>query len=395
MRIFEQYDFSYTEQLLHQYVESGGVTGASLQVIKQGETILEMEVGYADKERHYRMAPDTIFRIYSMTKPITAVMFMILYERGLIHLKDPVGNYLPGFRNTRVRVRQPDGTLAAEPARTPLTMHHLLTMTSGLPYQSSETPTSQEIGLLMQTIMTEAAGGQKPDLPTVANRLGQVPLAFHPGENWLYGLSLDIVGAVIEVVTGRKLSQVFQEEIFEPLGMLETGFSVPAGQINRLAGQYTEIDGQLVPKAADLIKGAPTQPPILEYGGGGLFSTRADYSRFAQMLLGGGELEGCRILSRKSIGLMRADHLTAAQKTGFNWENQRGYSYGLAVRTLVDPALAGSLANPGEFGWDGAAGTWFGVDPQEEMTIVYMVQRQPADHIRFIPRLQASIYSAL
>jgi len=390
-----RYDFSNTGHLLEHYVKSGGIVGASLQVTRHGETILETEIGYAEKERNYRMAPDTIFRIFSMTKPITAALFMIFYERGLVHLKDPVADYLPGFADTRIWRTQPDGSLESEPARTPLTMLHLLTMTSGIPYPKPDTPTGQAIGKLMQTIEAEAKVGQLVDLPTVANRIGKIPFIFHPGENWQYGLSLDIIGAVIEVVAGRQLGQIMREELFEPLGMDETGFSIPVSQKRRLAGLYSEIDGKLILNATGLIADDPTQQPLLEYGGAGLYSTRSDYTRFARMLLNGGELDGCRILSTKSIDLLRGDHLTPAQKIGFNWENQRGYSYGLAVRTLTEPAYAGSLANPGEYGWDGAAGTWFSVDPQEGLTVVYLVQRSPAALIRFIPRLQATIYAAL
>lgn len=395
MKLYDRYDFTNTRQLLEQFVQSGGVAGASLQITRRGETILETEVGCADRERNRQMAPDTIFRLFSMTKPVTAILFMILYERGLVHLKDPVSDFLPGFRDASVYVQNPDGGISTEKARAPLTLYHLLTMTSGIPYQNDDTPTSRDIGQILQFVAADLISGTELSLPDIANRIGKVPLLFQPGERWQYGLSLDIIGAVIEVVAGRKLGQLMQEEIFEPLGMHETGFSVPEPQKDRLAGLYAEVDGKLTPDAPGLLPGDPCQPPLIEYGGAGLFSTRSDYTRFARMLLGGGELDGCRILSRKTIELMRSDHLTTAQKSGFNWDNQRGYSYGLAVRTLVSPALAGSLASPGEFGWDGAAGTWFAVDPQEDLTAVYMVQRLPAGHIRFIPRLMATIYAAL
>jgi CubicO group peptidase (beta-lactamase class C family) len=386
----QRYDFSATRQWLDRTVQSGAAAGISLQVTRRNETILATQVGYADLAAKKPITPDTIFRIFSMTKPVTAVMFLTLYEKGLVHLRDPVSAYLPGFKAPSVFVRKVDGW-DTRPAAREVTLHDLLTMTSGIPYHQGEHPASQAIGRLMQEQY-----GKPISLPELANRLGQIPLCFDPGASWLYGLSLDVIGAVIEVVSGMGLAAYLQEAILDPLAMRDTGFFVPPEQLDRLATLYGETDGQLRPNPANsLTPGDPSRPPWIAYGGAGLFSTRSDYTRFARMLLGGGTLEGQRIISRRSVDLLRRNHLTAEQLQSIPWEMLQGFGYGLAVRTLLDPIPGGSLLSPGEYGWDGAAGTWFCVDPNEDMTIVYMVQRFPADHIRFIPRLRATIYAAL
>lgn len=392
---FYGYDFSATRQYLKQIVESGSTAGMSLQVTRRGETILAVQAGYADIAEKKPITPDTIFRIFSMTKPITAVLFLTLYEKGLVHLSDPVSLYLPGFRHPLVWFKDGDGW-KTRPAEREITLHHLLTMTSGIPYQFDNHPASQEISKLFGTLYKEAEKGKQLSLPDVANQLGQIPLCFDPGSQWLYGLSIDVIGAVIEVITGKSLGRYMKETLLEPLSMRDTDFYLLPSQANRLAVLYAEEQGHLTPsQGQDLVPGSPTEPPLIEFGGAGLYSTRADYTRFARMLLGGGILEDQRIISRRSIHLMRQNHLTPDQLKTCNWDTLRGYGYGLSVRTLMDPALAGSLASSGEFGWDGAAGTWFSVNPADEMTIVYMTQRLPADHIRFIPKLQATIYSAM
>ncbi|MEA4889308.1 MAG: serine hydrolase domain-containing protein [Clostridiaceae bacterium] len=395
MKESTRFDFSHTRHLLERYVQLGSIAGASLQVTQHGETILATQVGYADRERQKIMTSDTIFRIFSMTKPLTVVCFLLLCEQGLVHVNDPVSAYLPGFRDTKVWVPQGQ-QWTAEPAERELTLHHLLTMTSGIPYPHDPSPASQSITALLKKAAAAAAAGQVIDLPALANHVGAIPLNFQPGSHWLYGLSLDIIGAVIEVVSGKKLSCFMQEQLLDPLGMKETGFQIKPESMERLAGLYAEKEGVLIGDAPnDLTPGDPCQPPMIEYGGAGLFSTRSDYTRFARMLLGGGTLEGCRILSSKSVDLMRSNHLGQVQIADYNWDTLKGYGYGLGVRCLLDPIPAGTMVKPGEFGWDGAAGTWFSVDPNEDMTIVYMVQRFPANHIRFIPRLQATIYAAL
>ena len=386
--ISQAYDFTRTRQLLEQHVQAGYAAGISAQVIRHGETIFATQVGLADKEKGTPLTSDTIFRFYSMTKPMTAALLLMLYEQGRLQLHDPVSDYLPGFANSMVYEKNPDGTYQIVPAKRPITIRHLLTMTSGLTYHGDESPTSQGIGKILQEAITRAATDPEAARTVpIINRMGQVPMAFHPGEQWRYGFSLDVIGAVIEVICGKRLSTVMQEMIFEPLGMKDSGFCVAPEKIHRLATLYAVgNDGQLHVDTKGLLATDPTVLPTFEQGGAGLFSTRSDYARFARLLLGFGELEGTRLLSRKTVELMRADHLTAEQKTYYNWDSQRGYSYGLGVRTLVSPAAGGSNGSVGEFGWDGAAGTWFGVDPAEDLVAIYLVQRLPGNHAPFYPQ---------
>lgn len=395
--INQAYDFTRTRQLLEQHVQAGYAAGVSAQVIRHGETIFATQVGFANKEKSTPLTGDTIFRFYSMTKPMTAALLLMLYEQGRLQLHDPVSDYLPGFANSMVYEKNPDGTYQIVPAKRPITIRHLLTMTSGLTYHGDETPTSQGIDkILQEAIVRSAIDPEAARTVSVINRMGQVPMAFHPGEQWRYGFSIDVVGAVIEVICGKRLSKVMQEMIFEPLGMKDSGFCVAPEKIQRLATLYAVgNDGNLQVETKGLIDTDPTVLPTFEQGGAGLFSTRSDYARFARLLLGFGELDGVRLLSRKTVELMRADHLTPDQKACYNWDSQRGYSYGLGVRTLVNPAAGGSNGSVGEFGWDGAAGTWFGVDPAEDLVAIYLVQRLPGNHARFIPNFLATLYGAL
>ena len=206
----------------------------------------------------------------------------------------------------------------------------------------------------------------------------------------MYGFSIDVLGAVIEVLSGKTLGEYLKENIFDPLGMKDTGFFVPAEKHDRIATLY-HIQENLKPEKRDY----PSAAPAFESGGGGLFSTVRDYSRFAQMLLHKGTLDGVRILGRKTIDLISTDHLTPEQRKGDSWDTQRGYGYGLGVRVMTNPELAGINGSVGEWGWDGAFGNWFCVDPKENLTCVYLTTNLPGDHYRFIPKLMASMYASL
>ena len=391
------YDFSATRQIIDQMVQTGAAPGASLQVIRKGETLLAFQIGYADLENQIPLTTDSIFRIYSMTKPITAVLLMTLFEKGLVHLQDPVREFLPGFSQPMVWTRDNEDWVT-RPATRDITLHHLLTMTSGIPYPDTDHPASRAIAGLMKTLFSGPVPDQSVELISVANQLGQIPLCFDPGDGWQYGLSIDVIGAVIEVVTGKKLGQYMREVLLDPLSMKDTDFYVPAEKASRLVDLYAYQEKRLVPFSEKMLtpgNSNPLQPAHIEYGGAGLFSTRSDYDRFARMLLAGGTLDGIRIISPKTVNLIRSNHLTAEQRHAFNTNGWHGYSYGLGVRTLKNPAMAGSLAKSGEFGWEGAAGTWFRIDPVEDMIIVYLTQHMPGEHSVRIPPIQATIYAAL
>ena len=377
---------------LDRFVSSGQIAGCSAKIMRNDEVCFEEHFGYADRERQVPITGQTIFPIASMSKVITVAGIMQLYEQGLFKLWDPVSEFLPGFRDPNVARELPDGTVEIVPAGHEVTMRQLFTMTSGIPYPGRETAAAR-IRMEKEAEWRAAppSGNGRPAGTTgICNMVGQLPLAFEPGEKWMYGFSIDILGAVIEVLSGQTLGEYLKAHLFDPLGMSDTGFYVPREKQGRVATLYHILDG-MKPDDRD----HPDCTPLFESGGGGLYSTLADYSRFAQMLLHGGTLDGVRILGRKTIDLISMDHLTPGQQATHDWDTQRGYGYGLGVRVMKDPAIAGINGSAGEWGWDGAFGNWFCVDPQENMTCVYLTTNLPGEHYRFIPKLMASLYASL
>ena len=373
---------------LRRFVASGSIAGCAAKVVREDTTVFEGCYGYADIGRKIEMNDQTIFAIASMSKVITVAGIMRLYEQGLFKLWDPVSEYLPGFKNPTIAREKPDGTYEIVPAEGEVTMRQLFTMTSGVPYPGNDTAAARIRREKEQAHI--AQGKPEPETVEYCNMVGQLPLAFEPGEKWMYGFSIDVLGAVIEVLTGKTLGAYLKETIFDPLGMTDTGFFVPPEKQDRVATLY-HIDEGMKPAQRQY----PARKPNFESGGGGLFSTVNDYSRFAQMLLHGGRLNGERILGRKTIELIATDHLTPAQQATHNWDTQRGYGYGLGVRVMTDPATADINGSVGEWGWDGAFGNWFCVDPKEKLTCVYLTTNLPGAHYRFIPKLMASMYASL
>ena len=376
------------QDTLSRFVTSGQIAGCAAKIIRNDTTFFEGCFGYADIEHKIKMSDQTIFPIASMSKVVTVVGIMRLYEQGLFKLWDPVSEYLPGFKKPTVALEKPDGTYEIVPAKGEVTMRQLFTMTSGVPYAGKDTAAAR---IRMEKESEYAAQGKEaPDTVEYCNLVGQLPLAFEPGERWMYGFSIDVLGAVIEVLSGETLGAYLKKTIFDPLGMADTGFYVPAEKQSRIATLYHIHDGLKPGKRT-----YPSQRPTFESGGGGLFSTVNDYSRFAQMLLHGGSLNGERILGRKTIDLIATDHLTPQQQATHSWDTQRGYGYGLGVRVMTNTEVADINGSVGEWGWDGAFGNWFCVDPKENLTCVYLTTNLPGDHYRFIPKLMASMYASL
>ena len=377
------------QNTLSRFVSSGQIAGCAIRVIRNDETFFEGSFGFADIEKKVKMSSaDTIFPIASMSKVITVAGIMQLYEQGLFKMWDPGKEYLPGFKNPKLAVEQPDGTYRIEYAKGDVTLRQLFTMTSGVPYPWNDTAAGR-IRIDQEKAWAES-GKPFPGAEAYGNLVGELPLAFEPGTRWMYGFSIDILGILIEILSGKSLGVYLKENIFDPLGMKDNVFVVPAEKQDRIATLY-HINESLKPDDRDyeFVK------PDFESGGGGLISTVGDYSRFAQMLLHSGTLDGVRILGRKTIDLISADHLTPEQRKGDSWDTQRGYSYGLGVRVLTNPELAGINGSVGEWGWDGAFGNWFCVDPKENMTCVYLTTNLPGEHYRFIPKLMASLYASL
>ena len=377
------------QDTLSRFVDEGKIAGCVVRVMKDDEVRYEGSFGYADIENKVRMSSEnTIFPIASMSKVITVAGIMQLYEQGLFKMWDKVSDYLPGFKNPKIAKDKPDGSYEIVDAKGEVTMRQLFTMTSGVPYGWGDTAAGR---IHMEKEKEwEESGKPEPETVDYVNLVGQLPLAFEPGERWMYGFSIDVLGAVIEVLSGKTLGEYLKENIFDPLNMKDTGFFVPKEKLDRTATLYHINEGM---KPEERWYG--TEKPSFESGGGGLFSTVRDYSRFAQMLLHGGTLDGVRILGRKTIDLISTDHLTPEQRKTDSWDTQRGYGYGLGVRVMTNPELAGINTSVGEWGWDGAFGNWFCVDPKEKLTCVYLTTNLPGDHYRFIPKLMASMYASL
>ncbi|MDR1569829.1 MAG: beta-lactamase family protein [Oscillospiraceae bacterium] len=383
------------DDLLRRFVDQGEVVGAAAQVTRHGEVAYKNWAGYQSLEEKKPIAEDTLYRIYSMTKTFTSVALMTLYERGLIRLDEPLYAFLPEYRRMKVVRLNSVGEASLECAARPITLRHLCTMTSGIPYPGDGSAAARGMLDFSRRCDDSENAGDVWDTVRCAREAASAPLAFHPGDHWMYGYSHDILGAVIEVVSGKRYGDYLKETIFDPLGLTDTAFFVPPNKRSRLARAYKHDQGVhtlLEPPDLDAV---PDAPPAFESGGGGLISTLNDVSRFARMLVSGGKLDGVRILSRKTVELISSNQLNAVQQEDFNWESIWGYGYGICVRTMLNPAKAGLNGSVGEFAWDGMLGTWYCVDPKEDLTVVFMIQRLNPENHNHPKRLMQVVYGAL
>lgn len=381
------------KKALRKEIECRDVAGANLLVIHKGKEVFYHEDGFADVEKRIPIKRDTIFRLYSMSKPVTAAAVMILLERGEIDLFEPVSKFLDGFRNQTV---YKDGSLV--PAERDVNIRDLLSMTSGLPYPG-EDMAGRQVGILFESLERGLASDDPIGTVEAMNRLGKCPLAFQPGTSWLYGTSADVLGAVVEVVSGMRFGEFLAKEIFEPLGMKDTAFWVPAEKRDRLANAYS-ADGKggltLYTGNNLAINYRMDKSPVFESGGAGLASTIDDYARFAAMLMNGGELDGVRILQPGTVRYMTSAALNEVQQRGFEtWLTLNGHSYGNLMRIMTDCSLAGIIGSPGEYGWDGWLGAYFCNCPKEELTFLYMMQRTDSGTTPLTRKLRNIILSAI
>lgn len=377
------------------YVNAGRFPGSSVLVARHGEVAYLNCAGWRDVEAKGAWAADTLVRIYSMTKPVTAVGLMLLYEQGLIHLDDPVDQFLPEFANQLVLVSGATGIGDTEPARTRVTLHHLLTHTSGLTYGFNghvlgEIYEREELGT------NPGAGG----LASVVKRIAALPLAHQPGVRWTYGVSIDVIGRVIEVVSGLPLDRYLAERIFVPLGMADTGFAVPDVKLARYANLYEPGPDRrlkLVERARECPHRAGKVDTFL--GGAGLISTLTDYWHFAEMLRGGGAFKGERIIGPRTLALMHANHLPGdlASMGPRTWAETsfEGVGFGLAGWVMLDPVQAQMSGSPGDFGWGGMASTVFWVDPKEDLVVVFLTQLVPSSAWPNRKELRALVHQAI
>lgn len=376
--------------IINQEIEAGEIAGANIMVLHKGKEIFFDCYGYADKENKFPVKRDTIFRLFSMSKPITAVATMILVERGEIDVRDAVSKYIPAFAGQKVWC---DGREV--PAERDITVWDCLNMTTGIPYPDLSFESGRQMDELFKELIARRENGEVVTTMDYVNRIAQIPLAFQPGERWMYGLSADILGAVIEAVSGKKYSKFLQDEIFLPLGMKDTGFYVPADKEWRFAKNYDMVNGELVPFTRSHLGEYYKQDVAFESGGAGMVSTIEDYSHFTQMLVNGGTYNGVRILGRKTVTYMAQNHLRPEQMGALNWDSNLGCGYGCLMRVLINQSAAGTNGSLGEFGWDGWTGNYMTVDPSKELTILYFIQRCGAGFTPAMRKLRSVIYGSI
>jgi CubicO group peptidase (beta-lactamase class C family) len=377
------------------YVDTGKITGCQITVVRGGHVAYHRSLGQMDRERAIPMAEDAIFRIYSMTKPIASVALMQLYERGMFQLLDPVRRYIPEWQQQVAEVHENGSINLVKPER-PMNMRDVLMHTTGLP--GALFP-----GNPVDDAFTKdrAALGPEQTLESVTALLAKHPLKFHPGTQWNYGLSTDIVGRLVEILSGQPFDEYLRQEIFDPLGMVDTGFFVPEADHSRFATCYEYRPGA----APRLMEGAFAngflQPRAYLSGSGGLVSTTRDYVAFCQMLANGGQLDGRRVLGHKTLELMTVNHLRGGATLqdmavgGFGEAGFEGVGFGLGFAVGLGPAATGMAGSGGEFYWGGAASTAFWIDPAEDLFVVFMTQLFPSIAYPFRAQLRALVYQAI
>ncbi len=358
-------------------VADGRVPGMSTMLVRHGK-VVEFKTYGAMAFDGPAMAEDSIFRIYSMSKPITGIAMMILFEEGKWRLDDPVTRYIPEFKNLKVwKGIDAEGKPILVPVSRPPTMREVMSHTAGFGYGLAD---KHPVDLMFRDKRILASNG----LQDMINKVADTPLIYEPGTQWSYSVAVDIQGYLVEKLSGQTLGQFMQQRIFDPLKMTDTGFIVPADKVSRLAKVYG-FDPR-IGKVVEAVGGPAasnvqdfTKPPAMESGGGGLVSTTTDYARFAQMVANGGELEGVRIVSPATIELMGTNHLPEAALVNSNGSAgtrfNKSTGFGLDFMVVDDPRKAGTLEGKGTMSWGGAAGTWFWVDPTNDVVFVGMIQR--------------------
>lgn len=371
---------------MKRFVEDGQQAGFITLLARNGRIVDWQASGFRDIERQLPMQRDTICRIYSMSKIVTSVGVLILLEEGRFSLEDPIANYLPELQGMQVAA---GGTAEAPKlvaAKRPITIRQLLTHTSGLVYDF-------DAGDPLQGAYKRADLWSGPTLKEFIAKVGKLPLKHHPGEQYTYGINTDVLGVLIERVSGLSFGTFLQQRIFGPLGMIDTGFDVPADKMPRLAKTYQNKTGGGFTEAEPILSTWPEPGRGIESGGAGLFSTVDDYARFAQMLCNGGTLEGKRVLGRKTVELMTSNHLVLLPESAGVASREKGF--GLGVEVSLDPGRGGVPASPGQFGWYGAATTYCQIDPKEQLVAIAFGQHLPFNQHGFFAKWATAYYQAL
>jgi CubicO group peptidase (beta-lactamase class C family) len=383
---------------MQSYIDQNKLAGLIAMVARCGKVVYLERSGMMDVKAAKPMQFDTIFRIYSMTKPITSVALMMLYEEGRFQLNDPVSKFIPKFADVKVFASATEEGIELDELEREITIWHLLTHTAGLTYDFFEDSPVDAMYL--------EADLHQPDRTAeeVVHKIVQLPLVHQPGTAWRYSMATDVLGYLIEMISGMTLDVFFEEKMLKPLGMEDTDFYVPEARLNRFAAEYgpstgsgqapTENGGMELLDAP--VTSQYTKPPRFLSGGAGLVSTASDYMRFLQMLLNGGELDGTRLLGRKTVELMTINHLRDELiPIQVQPHTLHGCGFGLGFRVLVDVAQAGRLGSEGEFGWGGAASTSFFVDPKENLIGLLLTQLMPSRYYPIRNEFKVLVYQAL
>ena len=382
-------------QWMRRWIDSGRLPGLLVAVVRNDRLVWFETCGYRDVEHGRAVEPDTIYRIYSMTKPITTVAALMLYEEGRFQLDDPIAKFVPAFADTQVFATGDAESFTTKPLARPITVHDLMVHTSGLTYGFQH---EHAVDAIYRNRRIEFNANVGP-LAEVVEATAAQPLVFQPGTRWNYSVSTDVLGRLVEIWSGIPLDAFFTERIFGPLGMVDTDFQVREGQGDRLASNYVQAGDGGLALADPAGESRFLDPPVTLSGGGGLVSTAADYLRFMRVLRGHGTLEGTRILGRKSVELMTMNHLAGdladMGRPRFAEMPFAGIGFGLGVSVLLDPAKARIVGSPGEYAWGGMASTAFWIDPTEDLMVLLLTQLMPSSAYPIRRELRVLTYQAL
>ncbi|MBX3621975.1 MAG: beta-lactamase family protein [Rhizobacter sp.] len=391
-----------TTHLERHYIQPGKLVGCQTLVARRGQVAYRSALGQMDRERGKPLGDDTVFRIYSMTKPITSVALMMLYEQGHFQLNDAVSRVIPEWREQRVWVTGSGRDMQTRAPARPVTFRHLLTHSGGITYGGGPLPAP---GATLHPVdeAYEALGltrGGRQDLASFVKALGQAPLRYEPGERWMYSFSTDVCGYLVQALSGMPFEDFLQRHIFEPLGMHDTAFHIAPEKVERFAANYVRREDKSLALMDDPQRSSYARPPVFVSGGGGLVSSLDDYLRFCEMLRRGGELDGARIIGPRTLQLMTQNHLPGGRDLtqmalgSFSETANEGIGFGLGFATTIGEVAAGSYG-PGDFYWGGMASTLFWVDPREDLVVIFMTQLVPSGTFNLRGQLKNLVYSAI
>ena len=390
-----------TDHIERNYIASQKIMGCQVAVARHGHLAYQKSFGSMDLERNKPMADDAIFRIYSMTKPITSIALMTLYEKGHFQLNDPISRYVPSWKNHRVWVSGEGEEMVTEAPKRPVSFRDVLSHTGGFTYGGGlpGVGIQHPVDKIYRELKIRSSG-TADTMEGFLDKLAQVPLLYQPGERWMYSLSTDICGALVEIISGKPFAEYLQDEIFGPLGMNDTSFFVAPDKIDRFCANYQRGPDKKLKLIDDPATSDFTKDPAFKSGGGGLTGTIADYMKFCEMLRRGGELDGHRVIGPRTLAMMHMNHLAGGKDLtqlaigSFSETSNEGVGFGLGFASTMDEVSTGSLG-VGDYYWGGAASTIFLVDPKEDLTMVFMTQLMPSGTFNFRGQLKSLIYSAI